>query len=212
VTAARRAEVRVQIKMRAPFLLQCLALAAAQGADTTPFGIHIAYGSAGGSTSMTVMWSTRAPLATSVVAVRSPTAFNASGDSFLFSDSNNVQTMHRVHLSGLTPATAYTYTVGSTGGASSAPFTFSTQPAPGAAWQPTLAIFGDMGISANAQATMPLLLADAASGAIDAVVHTGDAAYDLESNSGAVGDAFMQQIQPLAANVPCAFLRRAIPR
>jgi hypothetical protein len=49
---------------------------------------------------------------------------------------------------------------------------------------------------------MPLLLADAASGAIDVVVHIGDAAYDLDSNSGATGDAFMVQIEPLAAHLP----------
>jgi hypothetical protein len=36
-----------------------------------------------------------------------------------------------------------------------------------------------MGTSSNAQATMPLLLADAASGAIDAVVHIGDAVSAL---------------------------------
>lgn len=54
------------------------------------------------------------------------------------------------------------------------------------------------GISSNAKDTMPLLLADAAAGLIDVIVHIGDAAYDLDSNSGATGDAFMVQIEPLS--------------
>ncbi len=188
-------------EMRALFAA-LLAIAACGQSTDAPFGVHIAYGEAGGDTSLTVMWSTRAPVSTSQVSVLRPTAFNTSGTTFPFSDSNNVQTMHRVYLSGLTPATTYTYTVGAVGGTTSPPFTFTTQPARTASWTPTIAIFGDMGISTNAKSTMPLLLADAAGGRLDAVVHIGDAAYDLQSNDGQVGDAFMEQIQPLGANVP----------
>ena len=49
---------------------------------------------------------------------------------------------------------------------------------------------------------MPWLLADAAEGKLDVVVHIGDLAYDLQSNNGATGDAFMVQMQPLVANLP----------
>ena len=48
---------------------------------------------------------------------------------------------------------------------------------PGAAtdaWNPTLAIFGDMGISSNAQDTLVWLLKDLDDGAIDFVAHIGD--------------------------------------
>jgi hypothetical protein len=136
---------------------------------TFPWGIHVAYGADGGASSMTVMWSTRAPTPT-LVAISAPTPANVSGEAIAFSDGGNVQTLHRVRLTGLAPATVYTYAVGSAGAMSQA-YTFMTQPAEPAAWQPTLAIFGDMGISTNAQATMPLLLADAAAGRIDAVLH-----------------------------------------
>jgi len=128
---------------------------------------------------MTVMWSTRAAVPASVVTLLSPTRLNVSGDVFAFSDSGNVQTLHRVHLTGLAPATTYAYTVGDGAGAQSRSYSFTTHPADASAWQPTLAIYGDMGTSSNAQATMPLLLADAASGAIDAVVHIGDAVSAL---------------------------------
>jgi hypothetical protein len=220
-------------------------VAAAAAADpvgpTSPWGVHLAIGQEGGATSATVMWSTRAQVPASVVTVLTPTAANYTGEIIPFSDGGNVQTLHRVRLSGLTPATRYTYRVGdgsASGSTASSVFAFTTQPTDPASWQPTLAIFGDMGISSNALSTMPLLLADAASGAIDAVVHVGafnacmhtmlrillvhthahthtpslsplpsllaigDSAYNLDSNGGATGDAFMCQIQPLATQVP----------
>jgi len=37
---------------------------------------------------------------------------------------------------------------------------------------------------------------------IDAIIHLGDFAYDLQSNDGLIGDTFLQQIEPLAAKVP----------
>ena len=187
--------------MRTSALISLLGFAAVRGQGDAPFGVHIAYGAPDGSTSITVMWSTRSYVPTSVVSLLSPVAANVTGSTFPFSDSNNVQTMHRVYLTGLAPATRYTYTVGAPGASSSAPFSFTTQPADGGAWQPTLAIFGDMGISANAQATMPLLLADAASGKIDAVVHVGDAAYDLNANNGQTGGGSGQR-RPGAHTAP----------
>jgi hypothetical protein len=154
-----------------------LALAALVVADpvgpTQPWGIHTAYGAEGGSTSLTFMWSTRAAVAASVVAISAPAPANYSGEAIAFSEGGNVQTLHRVRVTGLTPGTAYTYTVGDGGASTSRAHSVSTQPASPAAWQPTLAVFGDMGISSNAQATMPLLLADAAAGRIDAVLHVG---------------------------------------
>ena len=157
--------------------LAFLALAALVVADpvgpTQPWGIHTAYGAEGGSTSLTFMWSTRAAVAASVVAISAPAPANYSGEAIAFSEGGNVQTLHRVRVTGLTPGTAYTYTVGDGGASTSRAHSVSTQPASPAAWQPTLAVFGDMGISSNAQATMPLLLADAAAGRIDAVLHVG---------------------------------------
>lgn len=130
-------------------------------------------------------------------AVGSAAWLTAVGDSSPFSDSGNTQTIHRVYLSGLTASTAYEYSVGSAAAASDV-FRFTTPPYKA----PTLAIFGDMGISSNAQDTMPFLVADAAAGVFDVVLHIGDLAYDLQSDNGSTGDAFMCQIQPVAATVP----------
>ena len=157
--------------------LACLALAVLAAADpvgpTQPWGSHTAYGAEGGATSLTFMWSTRAAVPASIVTFSAPTPSNYSGEAIAFSEGGNVQTLHRVRVTGLAPGTAYTYVVGDGGADVSRAYTVRTQPASPAAWQPTLAIYGDMGISTNAQSTMPLLLADAAAGRIDAVLHVG---------------------------------------
>lgn len=141
---------------------------------TLPWGVHTAYG-ADPHTEVTVMWSTRAAVPTSVVeyAVSGGTPASASGESWLFSDVGNTQTLHRVRLTGLQAGTNYSYTVGDGANATSRAFAFATPPLSG--WSPTIAVFGDMGISSNALATMPLLLRDVETGALDIVVHIGDA-------------------------------------
>ena len=129
---------------------------------TTPWGVHGAYG-AHPSSEFTVMWSTRAlPGGPSLAVLEDGTTF--TGEALPFSEDGNVQTMHRVRLTGLAPATQFSYRVGN-GTIMSAPFSHKTQPVSwaSAGFAPTLAIFGDMGISSNAQDTMPLLIADAES-------------------------------------------------
>lgn len=36
----------------------------------------------------------------------------------------------------------------------------------------------------------------------DAILHVGDFAYDMDSNNAEIGDAFMKQIESIAAYVP----------
>lgn len=167
---------------------------------TQPWGLHIAYGSV--PSSITAMWSTRDVVSASVCSVglqaQAPALpLSFSGATIPFSDVGNVQTLHRVLMTGLAPGTTYAYQCGDGAGNMSALYNFTTMP--GGDWAPTFAVYGDMGITANAEATMPWLLADALSGAIDAVLHIGDAAYNLESTNGKTGDAWMVQVEPLAA-------------
>lgn len=150
---------------------------------------------------MTIMWSTRAPMPSVVsYSAAGGAAQRAAGDAIPFSDVGNVQTIHRVRLAGLSPGTAYSYTVGDGANATSRAYSFTTPSA--TAYSPTIAVFGDMGISANAQATMPWLIKDAQSGAIDIIAHIGDVAYDLQTNGGLVGDEYMVQVEPVAAIIP----------
>ncbi len=69
---------------------------------------------------------------------------NVTGESFAFSDVGNLQTIHRVRLSGLMPATRYLYIVGDGANAMSTTYNFTTAPAKGDEWAPVLAIYGDM--------------------------------------------------------------------
>ena len=84
-----------------------LACAAADPVGPTlPWGIHIASGSEPQS-SMTIMWSTRAHVAASVVTYNPAggAPLSASGEQWLFSDVGNTQTLHRVLLENLLPGT-----------------------------------------------------------------------------------------------------------
>jgi len=175
---------------------------------TLPWGIHLAYGDEP-SSEMTVMWSTRDPVQgtfvrygldsdkLSLVAEGNATTFKARG-------SAEAQDIHLVRLTGLSPATEYFYAVGSDaqGAESSATAHFTTSPSDPLSWSPTIAIFGDMGISPNAQATLPWLLKNLDDGLIDVVAHIGDQAYNFQDDEGARGDSFMVQQEPLASRLP----------
>jgi hypothetical protein len=70
----------------------------------------------------------------------------------------------------------------------------------GADWLPHLAIYGDLG-NVNA-VSLVRLQRETHLGVYDAIIHVGDFAYDMNSESGLVGDAFMDQIQPIAGYLP----------
>jgi hypothetical protein len=110
---------------------------------------------------------------------------------------SSVRYIHRVNITGLLPLSKYDYVCGS-GGNWSMQYTLRTLG--GADWSPTLAVYGDMG-TANA-VSLPWLVEEAASGGFDAVLHVGDLAYDLFSEGGKVGDKFMEQVEPIATQVP----------
>ncbi|KAK2193212.1 hypothetical protein NP493_16g00054 [Ridgeia piscesae] len=63
-----------------------------------------------------------------------------------------------------------------------------------------MAVFGDMG-NANAR-SLGRLQEETQRGHFDAFLHVGDFAYDMHTDNAKVGDAFMNQIQAIAAYVP----------
>eukprot|EP00096_Caligus_rogercresseyi_P011172 TRINITY_DN4316_c0_g1_i2.p1 TRINITY_DN4316_c0_g1~~TRINITY_DN4316_c0_g1_i2.p1 ORF type:complete len:402 (+),score=43.41 TRINITY_DN4316_c0_g1_i2:106-1206(+) len=106
--------------------------------------------------------------------------------------------IHTVILQKLEPNNTYYYHVGSTEGWSGI-FWFKSLP-DGKDWSPTMALFGDMG-NVNAQ-SLPRLQKDTQNGMYDVIFHVGDFAYDMHVDDGQVGDAFMRQIESIAAYVP----------
>lgn len=67
-------------------------------------------------------------------------------------------------------------------------------------WSPRLAIYGDLG-NENAQ-SLARLQQETQRGLYDAILHVGDFAYDMNTNNAHVGDAFMNQIESVAAYLP----------
>ena len=174
-----------------------------------PWGIHMAFGN-DPTTSMSFMWSTRMPTRSSTVLVTSvETGKNSSfvGTSFVYNDSNNIQTIHTTNLTGLEPGGHYTYTVGDEDGNRSSILTFNLHPVNGSFWgnkrdYPVITIYGDMGVAINAHKSLPLLYQDVADEKMDVILHIGDLAYDLQSQNGASGDAFVVETEPLASRIP----------
>lgn len=64
----------------------------------------------------------------------------------------------------------------------------------------TIAFWGDLGVQNDV--SQPYLVKDLQQGGFDMIIHVGDFAYNLEDDNGHRGDAFMNEVQPLAAYVP----------
>ncbi|KAB0791705.1 hypothetical protein PPYR_03505 [Photinus pyralis] len=167
-----------------------------------PEQVHIAYGDS--VYEIVATWSTVGDTKESIVEYGTgfqSLNYTAAGSSRLFTDGGRKgrsQYVHSVTLKNLRPSTVYVYHVGSRFGWSNE-FLFRTPPVV-ERWQPSLAIFGDMGLE-NAQ-SLARLEEDTHRGMYDAILHVGDFAYDMNSHNGVVGDKFMKLIEPIAAYVP----------
>ncbi|KAK4878360.1 hypothetical protein RN001_010866 [Aquatica leii] len=171
-------------------------------ASYQPEQVHIAYGD--NVHEIVITWSTFSDPKQSIVEYGigiGPLNQTVKGQSKIFVDGGrkkHTQYIHSVKLKNLAPRSIYVYHVGSDLGWSDE-FWFRTPPVI-ERWQPTLAIFGDMGFE-NAQ-SLGRLQKDTHQGMYDAILHVGDFAYDMDTNDGEIGDAFMRQIEPIAAYVP----------
>ncbi|XP_020901933.1 acid phosphatase type 7 [Exaiptasia diaphana] len=108
--------------------------------------------------------------------------------------------IHKVKLTGLLPSTSYDYHCGGDDGWS-AIYSFSTTKQD-SHWSPSFAVYGDLGVI-NAQSLAPLQK-EVQNGRYDAILHVGKHIHrtiHLQDNSR-VGDAFMNQIETMAAYVP----------
>eukprot|EP00474_Spongospora_subterranea_P002591 CRZ03049.1 hypothetical protein [Spongospora subterranea] len=110
------------------------------------------------------------------------------------------QYVHRVNACGLKHSTRYSYKVGDSesGWSSTYQFTFKRHASLDSPL--AFAVYGDLG-DANSR-SLAMIQNRIAQGSIDAVIHVGDFAYDLNDNGGRVGDDFMNDIQPISTAVP----------
>jgi len=165
-----------------------------------PEQIHLSYGS--NPTSMVVTWVTQSQVNTSLCRYgTSDLGMTEKGWETVFTDGGTEQRaifIHRVVLSNLSPGKQYMYRVGSNWGWSDK-YTFTAMKS-GTDWSPTFAVYGDMG-NKNGQ-SVGRLQELAQDGQFDAVLHVGDFAYDMDTDNARIGDAFMNQLQEIAAYVP----------
>lgn len=159
-------------------------------------------------TTIAVSWVTQSPTPTSElligedetnlrVVTGSSFTFHNDEEDFAYPTGRNF-TIHNALIEGLKPYTAYKYKVGSAAVSYSDLFSFETL---GSTDKPyTVAIYGDLGyLDAY---TLPALQKDFQQSLYQMVIHSGDFAYDLNSNAAMVGDEFMNQIETIAASVP----------
>ncbi|XP_005101479.2 acid phosphatase type 7 [Aplysia californica] len=166
-----------------------------------PQQIHISYWSS--PNQMMIMWSQtdRSKLSIVRYGINGKLTHEKRGNSTAFVDGGiwqRTQYMSTVLLDDLVPGQTYTYIVGNE-------YEFSDEHMframrAGQNWSPRLAIYGDMG-NVNAR-SLPRLEADAFAGMYDAVLHVGDMGYDMFEMDGKLGDEFMNQIEPLASQLP----------
>jgi len=82
----------------------------------------------------------------------------------------------------------------------SAEYAFESMPLAGDPSSLQFAVFGDFGTE-NAT-SLPRLLKDTAAGLFDMVLHVGDIGYNLQDDNGRVGDAFLNNVQPISTVIP----------
>jgi len=107
---------------------------------------------------------------------------------------------HVCELVHLVPGKTYFYKVGDKSSDSwSEIASFNAKPN-ATSWAPTILVYGDLG--AENDVSLPSLVAEAASGKNDFVLHVGDFSYNFNSKGGEVGRTFMRDIEPIASRIP----------
>lgn len=195
-----------------------------------PTGVHLALGTA--DDEMSITWATLSPAATVVsYGQDSSLSMRAKGSYTTFVDGGLerlVRIIHVVVISGLEAGVKYEYAVGDPtkpGGVSKTFFFFAKRSDAQISDGPPLKLlaFCDVG-HLESSAVLALIEAEVHGGAArravgddaaaagdaaapssqipDALIHCGDLAYDMDSSNGRNGDAFLRDMEPIAAYVP----------
>ena len=158
-----------------------------------------------------------------------PVSWEANGGDFIRSNISRELLVHNATMQGLRPRTRYGYRVGSNATGWSSEFFFVSQPTLASLREPgaepvRVGWVGDMG-DTNGR-SFPQLEAEALAGNLDALIHVGDIAYDLDTRAdesqallrlreddlappsgntgldGGKGDQYMRDFQPVASSLP----------
>ncbi|CAG9310824.1 unnamed protein product [Blepharisma stoltei] len=168
-------------------------------ANDIPEQVHVAVGAYPGLIQFT--WSTRLSTPTSAVRI----GLNPSylkyyyGTSNTFTNGTNSWVIHTANAT-LYPGATYMYQVGCILTNFSQVFKLTVPPSTGSS--STYLIYADLDIGLDGNLSWTEIGNRWPQLNIDAVIHMGDIAYDLSTDYGTWGDAFMNSIQPVASSVP----------
>lgn len=179
-----------------------------------PTQVHIAWGDS--DSSMFVSWATeiKSPLAfveyaeynTTTLTVGSLARTRAgSCNEFLNEpDQPDSRKLHAcwAEMVGLKPATLYRYRVASFLYDYSEYYYFKSKRDFKDDSTARFLVYGDFGIGPQVDDTIMRLIQETDDYKMDAVIHLGDLAYDLNSKNGTVGDIFFETIKPIASKTP----------
>ena len=172
--------------------------------SATPRAILVAFG-ADPTSSATISFASNVSAPSFVTVSPALGRLSASGFDNSYANSAGLRVVYRVVLTGLAPATTYTYTC-TVGADTSAPRTFTTL-SRNPAVVPKIIYWGDLGRDGGGQA-FPALEAEAAltaardqsAGAVG--IQNGDFAYELADLNGARGAAFMDRFSNISSLLP----------
>lgn len=180
---------------------------AAAAADGTPEQVRLSLTARAGELVFSwLTWNCSGNAAASTVRIgTAPGVYDDSitGQVVTFVDPNSmhlIRYIHNVLVADLKASTTYFYVVGSAeqGGTFSPEFNTTTV---GQGSQINrLAVYGDLGL-VNSQ-SMAGVSAEVAAGTVQAVLHIGDFAYNMDELQGLTGDLFLNDLQNITSAVP----------
>ncbi|XP_059171125.1 acid phosphatase type 7-like [Physella acuta] len=167
-------------------------------AKCSPKYIHISYGQT--TSEMIIMWSSVGQCSTAVKYGESPNSLTqmATGESRIFDQNNDTKVIHRVHLRYLSPGKTYFYKPSSNNIEPTGILFFET-PSNKPTDEMKFIVISDVNASSEA---IPILSHESEAGKFAAILHTGNIAMNLSTDSGKHGDNFMQIMEPAISKVP----------
>ena len=173
-------------------------------APNHPQQIHISFGAT--TNEMTVMWSSIEFTKGYVEYMSEPNNLKrVLGKVSNMSSHDGVEALkfiYRAELDKLSPDTTYTYRISMDSLPSkiiSDQFKFKT-PHNHPNTEHTHMVFADLGL--RSPVALHFICHEAINRKYDSVFHIGDIAYDLNTDSGALGDLFMKEMQVFASKIP----------
>lgn len=180
---------------------------ASAAADGTPEQVRLSLTARAGELVVSwLTWNCSGAAASSTVKIGTTSGHydtSITGQVVTFVDPNSmhlIRYIHNVLLTDLKASTTYFYVVGSSeeGGVFSPEFNTTTV---GQGNQINrLAVYGDLGL-VNSQ-SMAGVSAEVAAGTVQAVLHIGDFAYNMDELQGLTGDLFLNDLQNITSAVP----------